>query len=98
MDLRTFCPPPPLFFICVVDVLVSSAIRGWLDVDSISKKELGRGVEEDGIPPRVTRGSQPNAVQKKRKTKTQRERSKSAMQRESKVLGNKSRTRWGRRR
>lgn len=96
MDLRTFCPPPP-FFLYALSTF-SFHLRGWLDVDSISKKELGRGVEEDGIPPRVTRGSQPNAVQKKRKTKTQRERSKSAMQRESKVLGNKSRTRWGRRR
>ena len=31
---------------------------GWLDADSISKLLVGiRGVGEDGIPPRVTRGS-----------------------------------------
>jgi hypothetical protein len=65
MDLRTFaflfCSV--LFFICALSnivyiVYVCFFMQRWLDADSISKVLVGiRGVEEDGVPPRVTRGS-----------------------------------------
>ena len=81
---ENLCLSVQFFFIlyahCRIRLFLHAALDGWLDADSISKVLVGiRGVEEDGVPLRVTRGSHfgrehGDGRQSRRKDKRERER------------------------